>query len=267
MASRRPPPSSGLSADGARLMALRHMIVAVQFLTRLPTPALRDHRPDDLARAVPWYPIAGLPVGGCVAIATAAGAAIDAGVAALLGTLAWVLVTGALHLDGLADLTDATAAAHGDRERFMAVLHDPHIGAFGVVAIVSLLMAKLVLLHALVSAGVGAGAAADWLFLLVIPAAARLGPLVWMRMLPVLGTGLASRSAGAVRRRHLVGWSVPIVACAPFAPWLLIAFLLIGLWWFYLKRRVGGVTGDCHGAGIELVEAGLLLSASIFAAI
>jgi adenosylcobinamide-GDP ribazoletransferase len=237
-------------------MALRHLVVAVQFLTRLPTPQLADHRRDDLARAAPWYPAAGLLVGACVALSCLAGSYADMWVAALFGLIAWVLVTGALHLDGLADLTDATAAAHGDRVRFMAVLKDPHIGAFGVVAVVLQLAAKLVLLHALMDRG------ALW-WVVAICGAARLGPLVWSRMLRVLGAGLADQSAGAVRPWHLAAWSALILACLPAAPWLLGAFPLIAAWWFYLKRQVGGVTGDCHGAGIELVETGLLILAVV----
>lgn len=235
-------------------MALRHLLVAVQFLTRLPVPRLAEHRRDDLARAAPWFPAAGLLVGACTTLACLAGTYAGPWVAAWFGLVAWVVVTGALHLDGLADLTDAAAAAHGDRTRFLNVLKDPHIGAFGVVALVLQLAAKLVLLHEL------AARDAPW-FLVAIPAAARLGPLVWSRTLPALGVGLGERSAGSVRGWHLAAWSIAILACAPSAPWLLGTWPLIAAWQLYLKRRVGGVTGDCHGAGIELVETGLLILA------
>lgn len=237
-------------------MSARDFWTAVGFLTRLPTPG-RD-APGDFARATPWFPAAGVLVGLVVAPATALGALAGSAIGALFGVVAWVLVTGALHLDGLADLTDATAASHGDRERFMTVLKDPHIGAFGVVAVVLQLGAKFVLLDAFVRVEATA-------LLIAVPAAARLGPVIWSRVLPPLGTGLAKGCSGAVGRRHIAAWSMALMAAAFAAPWLLGAFALFGGWWWCLARKVGGVNGDCHGAGIELVESGLLVFAIGFA--
>lgn len=239
-------------------MAFRHLRVAVQFLTRLPVPPVGNQRPDDLACATPWFPAAGLLIGAVIAAATSIGGLVDPWLAALFGVLAWVWATGALHLDGLADLADAAAASHGDRARLMAVLKDPHVGAFGVVAIVLQLLAKLVLLRLFVE-----NEAASWL--IVIPAASRFGPVVWVRVLPALGSGLAERCSGSVKASHLAFWGALIILFAPAAAWLPGSFLLIGIWWFYLKRRIGGVTGDCHGAGIEMVETGLLILAVGFA--
>lgn len=239
-------------------MTGRDFWAAVGFLTRLPT--LRTNEPGDFARATPWFPAAGILVGLVVAAATALGALAGPSIGALFGVVAWVLVTGALHLDGLADLTDATAASHGDPDRFMMVLKDPHIGAFGVVAIVLQLGTKLVLLDAFVRTQ-------STLLLIVVPAAARLGPVIWSRVLPALGTGLAQGCSGAVRRWHIAVSSAVLIAAAIAAPWLLGAFALIGGWWWYLWRKVGGVNGDCHGGGIELVESGMLALAIGFAAL
>ncbi|MEQ1479375.1 adenosylcobinamide-GDP ribazoletransferase, partial [Salmonella enterica] len=80
------------------------------------------------------------------------GAQLDGWVAALATVTVWVGVTGALHLDGLADLADGCGAAHKDRARLLAVMADPHVGSFGVVVIVLQLLAKLVLVHALIAA-------------------------------------------------------------------------------------------------------------------
>src|SRR3546814_1262229 len=71
-------------------------------------------------------------------------------IAALFALAAWVGITGALHLDGLSDLADARGAAHGDRDKLLTVLADPHVGSFGVTVIVLQLLAKAVLLHATV---------------------------------------------------------------------------------------------------------------------
>lgn len=231
---------------------MKGFLLALQFLTRLPMPRV-DADSADLARSMRWFPAAGLVVGSIVAGAAWTGERLDPWTGALAGLAAWVAVTGALHLDGLSDLADARGAAHKDRERMLAVMADPHVGSFGVVAIVLQLAAKLVLLHGLVEAG-------QFVPLLLVPFAARIGPLVWARWLPPLHAGLAARFASVVRIQDVVGWFALLAASALLAPAILAAPLLIAGWWLWLKRRIGGISGDCHGAGIELVETGLLLS-------
>jgi adenosylcobinamide-GDP ribazoletransferase len=229
---------------------VKRLLLAIGFLTRLPVPSLVSDS-QDFAAAIRWYPVVGLIVGALVAGAGWLGALVDPWAGALAALACWVGVTGALHLDGLADVSDGIGAAHGDRSRLLAVMADPHVGSFGVVAIVLQLMAKLVLLHALSGA---------WLVLVLVPFAARVGPLAWARWLPALKPGLGEAVARAVRPRDLWGWALVLAGACVGAPALVAAPLLIlgiGLW---LRQRLGGVTGDAHGAGIELVETGLLLA-------
>jgi adenosylcobinamide-GDP ribazoletransferase len=235
-------------------VAVKGFIVALQFLTRIPTPRIVADAAD-FAGSIRWFPAVGLVIGLIVAIATYVGGLIDPWTGALFGLLTWIAVTGALHLDGLADLADALGAAHKDRERVLAVMADPHIGSFGVVAIAMQLLAKLILLHDLSVAFQPA--------LILIPFAARMGPLVWSYDLPPLHPGLAARFVSAVRIRDIALWSLLLAVAALFTPTLLIALVLIGAWDWWLHRTLGGVSGDCHGAGIELVETGLLLGALI----
>lgn len=231
---------------------MRRLIVAFGFLTRLPLPQVAADR-DDFAAAIRYYPVVGLAIGGIVAGCGWAAGQIDPWVGALAACVAWVAVTGALHLDGLSDLADGLGAAHRDRARLLAVMADPHVGSFGVVAIVLQLIAKLVLLHGLVANG--------WWSLVLVPFGARIGPLVWARWLPPLREGgLGSAVADAVRWRDLVGWGLVLLAAAALVPAMAATPLLIGGWGWWLRRRIGGVTGDCHGAGIELMETGLLVA-------
>lgn len=239
---------------------MRRFVAALGFLTRLPVPRVALEA-SDFAGAVRLYPLAGLAVGAVVAGAGWAGGLIDPWAGALAALAAWVWVTGALHLDGLGDVADGLGAAHGDRQRLLAVMADPHIGSFGVVAIVLQLLAKLVLLHALPHAS----AAAGWLALPAVAAAARIGPLLWARALPPLkSVGLGADIAGAVRWRDIAGWGLLLAGGAALLPALLAAPLLIALVLLWLRRRLGGITGDGHGAGIELVETGLLLALVAF---
>lgn len=232
---------------------MRSFFLALQFLTRIPTPQFADFDPVELSRCARWFPAVGLVVGGLLAGAAALGATIDPWLAALLALLLWVGVTGALHLDGLADLSDGLGAAHRDPQRFLAVLKDPHVGTFGVVAIVLAVASKLVLLMLLARHQA-------WWALLLVPAWARLGPLVWSLALPPLAAGTGERFQWSLSWGQVTTWTVLLGAlCAWAAPWLLVAPLLLVAYGAWLKHRLGGVTGDCLGAGVELVEIGLLL--------
>jgi adenosylcobinamide-GDP ribazoletransferase len=261
---------------------MRSLILAVQFLTRLPTPQLKTFDPAWLADAARWFAPVGLLVGAVVWLAVLAGSLLDPWLGALLGLLAWLWVTGGLHLDGLADLADAQGAAHRSRERFLEVLKDPHLGSFGVMSMAMQLIAKLVLLMLVVkfyspdalrlSGLPDLSGRADWISggmialaanlapLLLVPAWARLFTVAWSATRPSLAAGSGERFAW---RTHWPSFwlSAALLTAASYwlAPPLLLA-PLAGLWWWaYLKKKLGGMTGDCLGAGIELCESLLLL--------
>lgn len=275
---------------------MRSLILAVQFLTRLPTPQLQAFDPAWLADAARWFAPVGLLVGAVVWLAVLAGSLLDPWLGALLGLLAWLWVTGGLHLDGLADLADAQGAAHRSRERFLEVLKDPHLGSFGVMSMAMQLIAKLVLLMLVVKfaltspdapifpdalrlsglplldkpaayPGYLSGLPGEMITLatrlaplLLVPAWARLFTVAWSATLPSLAAGSGERFAW---RTHWPSFwlSAALLAAASYwlAPVLLLA-PLAGLWWWaYLKRKLGGMTGDCLGAGIEVCESLLLL--------
>ncbi|MBL9067863.1 MAG: adenosylcobinamide-GDP ribazoletransferase [Sphingopyxis sp.] len=232
---------------------MKGLLIAIQFLTRLPTPRIAVSG-EEFAASMRWFPAVGLIVGALVAGAGWAGGRIDPWTGALAALLVWVAVTGALHLDGLGDIADASGAAHKDRERLLAVLADPHAGSFAVVAIALQLLAKLVLLRALIDDHA-------FLALALIPFAARIGPLVWSRALPDLHAGLGSRFRNVVRPVDFAIWSALLLTAAWTSPSLLAAPLVFLLWGWWLKRKIGGISGDGHGAGIELGESALLAAA------
>jgi adenosylcobinamide-GDP ribazoletransferase len=228
---------------------LRHLVVALGFLTRLPLPQVRADR-TDFAAAIRFYPLAGLVIGALVAAAAWAGAHLDPWTAALAALVAWIAVTGALHLDGLADVADGLGAAHGDPGKIVRAMADPHLGSFGATAIGLQLLAKLVLLHAALPHPAA---------LALVPAAARMGPLAWS-LLPPLKAGLGADVAAAVRRRDLIGWAAVLAGAAALVPALLATPLLVAALALWMYRKLGGVSGDAHGLGIELTETGLLLA-------
>lgn len=230
---------------------MKALVLALQFMTRLPLPAIAAQQ-RDMARAIRWFPIAGLLVGFCIAGTAWAGLQRDPWAGALLALLAWVGITGALHLDGLGDIADAAGAAHADRSRISAVLADPHIGSFGVTAIALQLAAKLILLR------LALDSPALWP-MVAIPVVARIGPLLWTLTLPPLHEGIGSTFGAGANRPALALWLLVLLGVAWFlTPALLAALPAMVLWGLWLKRRIGGISGDGHGAGIELVETATL---------
>ena len=153
--------------------------LALRFLTRLPTPEPVAMDERAVAGSLAWYPAAGLAIGMPVAalyalIAPAGGELL----AAALAVAALVGITGALHLDGLADTADAWVGGGGDRERTLAILKDMAIGPVGTAALIAVLLVK-------VAAAVQAGAMG--LFVAVI--AARLVPAGLLLTTPYLRAG------------------------------------------------------------------------------
>lgn len=243
---------------------MRGFLLALQFLTRLPVPALPGFQAAELARSAAWFPAVGLVVGGVVVAAAWLGARVDPWLGALLALLAWVWVTGGLHLDGLADLFDALGAAHRDRDRFLAVLADPHLGAFGAMALMLQLLAKLVLVRLLIELDAG------YTGLMLVPAWSRLGALWWSLSLPPLKPGLGERFAWRAGAWVAGAWLLILLAGASLvSPALWAAPLLLLAWRRFLLVRLGGMTGDCLGAGVEVTETLALLllvsGASLFA--
>src|SRR6201996_1050099 len=185
---------------------LRGLRLATQFLTRVPVAPLESFSAEEFSRSSAWFPLVGLAIGVVVAGIAWACDFRSSALAAVLGLLAWVWVTGALHLDGLADLTDALAASHRDPQKFFAVLADPHLGTFGVVSVVLALMLKAVGMAELSHNAV--------LALPLIPAWARLGPLAWSRWLKPLKPGHGERFAEQLHGGWIALWTVILLAAS-----------------------------------------------------
>jgi adenosylcobinamide-GDP ribazoletransferase len=238
-------------------MSLRGVWIALQFLTRLPTPRVKDVQGDDLARSAVWFPAAGLVIGLVLALLLRVLHGSDPWVAAIAVLVAWIGGTGALHLDGLGDVADALGAAHGRPERFVAVLGDPHAGSFAVVAIGLQIVAKLVLIAQLPTM------LAPWA-LFLIPAWARWGALICSKTLPSLKPGLGASVANSVSWPAIAGWGALLaVSSLVAAPPTLLALIVTPIIAFYWRWRLGGITGDCLGASIEVTETLLLFACAL----
>jgi adenosylcobinamide-GDP ribazoletransferase len=241
---------------------VRHPAAAFRFLTRLPMPGPALDQAE-LGRALAWFPLPGLVLGALAAGAAhaLAGRLAPTVVAALVvAGLAWL--TGALHLDGLADVADGLGGGHGDAGRTLAIMRDSRIGAFGAVAVALLLAVKVTAAAELVSRGSG------WA-LVCAPALARFAVVPLVVLFPYArpqGLGRPFHDGGGARELAIAGaLAAAVLAGAGLRSALPAAAALasaaaLGL---AVRRRLGGLTGDVYGAAIELAETAFLVCASI----
>lgn len=240
---------------------MNDFLVALQFLTRLPVRP----RPADAGapgRAMLWYPAVGLVIGLLLWGMLALAAPLGAQPAAALVLVVWVLVTGALHLDGLSDSADAWLGGQGDRERTLAILKDTHAGAAGVTAIALVLLLKF----AALAAGMADPEAATAM-VLAAPVVGRLGLLALFANTPYvrpggLGERLAATLPRDAARWVLIGsWLILLLLLgARVVPVFLVAVLLFLSLRYLMLQRIRGTTGDTAGACVEILEAGVLLA-------
>jgi adenosylcobinamide-GDP ribazoletransferase len=235
----------------------RAFLCAVGFLTRLPAPhgELAD---ADVARSAGFFAW----VGGLVALGLWGAAWLLAPlgprVAALALVALWALVTGALHLDGLADTFDGLGGGRGDRARTLDIMRDSRIGAHGATALVLLLALKWTALERALELGL-----ASWL---AAPVLARLGATILLAVFPYArAQGLGSAFVGRVGLREVALGALALVPLAWRFQW---GFALAGLVGaavalaiaLRMQKLLGGLTGDVQGAAIELFETAFLLA-------
>jgi adenosylcobinamide-GDP ribazoletransferase len=249
-------------ARGHWLRQWRALGLALGLLSRFPVP--RRSNPDSAAagHALHWYPLAGLLIAlPCLLLSLWLPAPTL--LSAVLVLALWVTLTGALHLDGLADCADAWIGGMGDRERSLAIMRDPACGPAGVVALLLLLLLKLAALEALLRAGFSSW----WL----VPVWARaLLPLAFLSTPYVrrggMGSGLAqtaSRPGIALAVACVLALSASCLTSGLWWLWLLSAAAVLLCWRRAMLRRLGGFTGDGAGALVEVAEAVLLLVAAV----
>jgi adenosylcobinamide-GDP ribazoletransferase len=239
---------------------VKALVAAFRFLTRIPLPGPATEA-RDLAAAVGWFPL----VGACVGLATAgvfvaAERLWPAPMAAALAVAGGLLITGGFHEDGFTDAVDGLGGGW-TRARVLEIMKDSRIGAYGAMALWAALTLRWASLVAL-----------DRRALIALPMAmvwGRWSIALMLRLLPPIAEGLAKE----VHRRG--GWgpllgATALLAAANLAAWRLhlprlaaaggAALGVTLLFALYLRRRLGGQSGDLLGATAMLAEATALLA-------
>jgi adenosylcobinamide-GDP ribazoletransferase len=235
---------------------------ALSFLTRIPVGRRLALDGEDVARGAILFPLVGAALGAFVGLVVVG---LDARLTALLAAGVAVvleaLLTGAIHLDALADSADGLGA--DGRQRALEIMREPTIGAFGAAALLLDLLLKIAALAAIAD-GPDAVLAVAAAFALGRTAPLALGwALPYARPEGGSGSALTGR-AGEISRALGVGLGVGLAVAAlglrgfALAGGAAVAAVVVGV---VARRRLGGVTGDVLGAGTELATTLALIAA------
>lgn len=236
------------------MSSLRSFVLLLQFFTRLPLPWQIPFQEGMLSRAIIWLPLVGLIIGGINVLAYMAGSFMAGPVAGVFFAMgANLFLTGAFHLDGLADTCDGIYSSR-KRERMLEIMKDSRLGTNGACALLLVFLARY---HGLLLLP------ENWqpLVIVLMPLAARACNPLLMLSSYARKEGLGNLFIGKIsweRALASVGMGALLVFVFTGNLWLLAAYLLLAIWQRLFTRYItgilGGMTGDTLGAGDELSE-------------
>jgi len=242
---------------------IKSLRAAFSFLTILPLTH-SETEGDELAGSSAWFPLAGFALGAIYwGTAFLLSGRVNRQLLCFLILALMALITGAIHIDGLADFADSLGGR--DREERLRIMQDPHQGSFGVIAVVLLLLGKFLALDSLVSGR-------HLVALLAAPGMARLSLTLLLATTPYArASGLATEFSRRGKSRQaglaLAITLAVIIALNQWVLWAGLAAVLVITFLFRLlaQRLLGGFTGDVLGACAECCELGALLVIGLFA--
>ncbi|MFC1951202.1 adenosylcobinamide-GDP ribazoletransferase [Chloroflexota bacterium] len=227
--------------------------IALQFLTIIPSPFHRAPKPGELGKAIIFFPVIGLMIGGVLyGFDYGLGLVLPAELVSALTLALAVLLTGALHMDGFMDTCDGLAGS--TPEQRMRIMSDTRVGAFGVAGGIVILIVKYA---ALVSLPAGVRMAT----LLLFPIMGRWVMVYLLARFPYA----KNEGIGFLFSQQATCLKLIIVSALVLAPLLLLMWwqgvILLAIVWLvammiglFLKSRLRGLTGDSYGAANEIIE-------------
>lgn len=235
------------------------LAVALQFLTQIPINFTRYPNATTVGRSLLFYPLVGLLIGGLLSglALLLSVSSMSVGVGAAIVLSGWLWMSGALHMDGLADSADAWLGGHGDKVRTLAIMKDPASGPIAVVVIACILLLKWSALTQLIEQQ-------SYVALLVAPLLARTVLVPLLLHTPYVRAGGIGEQLvhNAPMMRCTCSVVIALLLALWLSSWLVVVTACVVL--FLLRaamlKRLQGLTGDTAGASVEVVETAVLLA-------
>lgn len=237
---------------------MKRFLIALQFLTILPFDIKRKIEEEDFGRSLVYFPVVGLLLGLFLAGVAFISGPISLLAKSILILMVWITITGGIHLDGYADTCDSFYGRR-PKEEILKIMRDSRIGTMGATGIVMLVLFKFAMLSSIESGAL-------WKILIMTAVFAR-----WSQAL-ACSTSKYARDEGKAGYFIKYAKTTDMFIGALFTltiNWflmgikgiILFALLLAAIFLFiqYVKRKIGGMTGDTIGATNEIAEAAALL--------
>lgn len=233
---------------------------ALSFLTIIPVPKTVSWNDGRMAL---YFPLVGILVGGLLCgFDFLCGHFAGREVRAILDVLFLALISGGIHLDGLADAADGLLA-HRPKEKTLEIMRDPRIGAMGALALIFCVLIKYAAIRGLADDS-------RWIWLMAAPAFARTAQVAGLVFVDYArkNGGIGDNLFQKNKLRLLL--FTPLPALLPFSlgalvglEALLFFILVTGILFYFCRKKIGGMTGDTLGALSEIMEAGLFVLGGI----
>ncbi len=233
------------------------LIIAIQFLTTLPVRNRKMSAADQLGRAAGWFSFVGALIGFITAGVFILSRIIFPDLlAASLALFTWIVLTGGLHLDGVADCCDALFVS-AEKDRRLEIMNDPHHGTFGTIGLILLILLKLAALYSLPGKFIlfGLPFAAAFSRWLLLPAGRQPNPKPG---------DLGESYSAELKSGDMIWGFIPVIILAVFVGWItlptmVLVIIVVTLLISFTRKVMDGITGDVLGFIVELTETLVLI--------
>lgn len=227
--------------------------MALRFLTIIPLGYPPEVKESDFAPSMAFFPLVGIIIGGFLVLINLITSSFSPLIASALVLIGWVGISGALHLDGFTDTIDGLCGGK-NKEEILKIMKDSSNGAKGITALICLLLLKFTLL-------VGLAASYKNYALLFTPIVGRWSMVMGTYLSPYAREEGLAKAFFHHKGAREIFWASLITICLGLVLFKLEFFYIIGialaanfLLIVYLKRRIGGLTGDTLGGLNEVIE-------------
>jgi adenosylcobinamide-GDP ribazoletransferase len=236
---------------------MKHFLIALQFLTIFPVSIKQKLKNRDFGKALLYFPIVGLIIGIILAVTASIFSFLPPLVTAAIILTTSIILTGGLHLDGFADSCDGLYG-NWPKERILTIMKDSNIGAMGVIGLICLLLFKFTLIVSIPTQIL-------WKSLIVMAAFSR-----WVQTFACAFStyprenGKAKLFVTSSKKINvIVSGIITFIAAILMLQLKIIlpivfTFILVCLFMAFVKKKIGGMTGDTIGAVSEITETGIL---------